>query len=102
MAHWHDFNPWATEVVYIPSLEEIAACLERPEQQIQRWKEQAVRYNGDERLLDAYILRDGIRARVRECHVGIRWGKSPEQYFSPYVADQSIALLLWKKFGAST
>jgi len=116
MAHWHDFNPWASELVYLPSLEEAAQCIAGGEITdlgsgvkylydipyiVERWQEQSVLY-GTPGKLDAYLLRDGPRSqRKREMHLGVRWGKEPEEYFSPYIRHQALALELYFKYGGS-
>lgn len=91
MAHWHDFNPWADNVIYLPDLAELSACLnpDQPLSQLERWERER-----DARLLDAYILPqpDGQHS------CGIRWGKEGEEYYSPYI-DPYIASLLISKYG---
>jgi hypothetical protein len=106
MAHWHDFNPWAAELIYLPSLEEAqSVCV--PDGQIERWLHTSKLY-GTPGKLDAYLLRDGPLSRhTREMHLGVRYGPEGSQYFSPYVPGggemyenmQAKALELYFKYG---
>lgn len=90
MAHWHDFNPWAAELCYIPSLEEAAALVyeksDRIADLVSHWKQ-----SGGNKL-DAYILSQPSGWRA----LGIRFGKEPEQYFS-YDCDKERAAILLEK-----
>lgn len=113
MAHWHDYNPWATELVYLPSLEEAAACAAGgtiglgdgtslpydTEYLVKHWLHTSA-IRGTAGKLDAYLLRDGPLSRGRrEMHLGIRFGKEPEEYHSPMVQNQALALELYHKYG---
>lgn len=91
MAHWHDFNPWANTLVYLPDLEELSHCLDpdSPQRQLERW----LRERPDGKL-DAYILPQPNGKH--SC--GIRWGTLGEEYYSPYI-DSYIAELLLSKYG---
>lgn len=92
MQHWHDSNPWADAIVYVP-IEELAAALaggkvqigkdgpivdQTPERLLAQW-----RSYGDR--LDAYILPcpDG------RCSTGIRYGADGNEYLSPAAYDPS-------------
>lgn len=89
MAHWHDFNPWAAVLVYLPDLDELSACLDPadPRRQIKRWeKERGLT------TLDAYII--PTPSAVYSC--GIRWGAEPESYYSPYINPYIGSLLVTK------
>jgi hypothetical protein len=112
MAHWHDFNPWAAELVYLPSLEEAALCCEGGMISVDdksvpydvqfivtHWLHQSVLCETAGKL-DAYLLRDGPLSKgERYMHLGVRWGKEPEEYFSPHVCHQEYALMLYLKYG---
>ena len=91
MAHWHDFNPWADTIVYIPSLEELAECVtgRSVKECVDRWIAQSKLY-GTPGKLDAYIL-----PQPSGFHdIGVRWGERPEYYFSPgAIKDKTQALL---------
>lgn len=96
MAHWHDFNPWAHDLVYLASLEEAEALSDRD---AEHWLRQS-QISGTPGKLDAYLLRDGPLSRgPREFNLGIRWGKEPEEYFSPWIKDTDLAMQLWLKYG---
>jgi hypothetical protein len=115
MAHWHDFNPWSKELIYLPSLEEAAECCLVGGETLQEANGQVVPYTAERLIdhwlhtsqiygtpgkLDAYLLRDGPLSRgPREMHCGVRWGAQPEQYFSPWVKNQARALELFRKYG---
>jgi hypothetical protein len=90
MAHWHDFNPWADSVIYLPSLEELSACLDPndPDRQINRWH----REHGSK--LDAYIL----PSPSGDHSCGIRYGAEGSEYYSPFI-NPHIAELLISKYG---
>ena len=120
MAHWHDFNPWAHELVYLPTLEEAARVCTREGDtirltdgnvvphdvafKVKHWLDQSIRYDTPGKL-DAYLLCDGplsIRwAGPREFHCGVRWGREREQYFSPMVQDEALAKALFLKYGGT-
>lgn len=95
MAHWHDFNPWADVIIYLPDLDELSACLDprEPKRHRLRWEyEQGIR-GCDPRFLDAYIL-----PQPSGLHdVGVRYGKEGSEYYSPYM-DPYITNLLYDKY----
>lgn len=100
MAHWHDFNPWAADLIYLPSLEEAAALTNGPSDKMIEWWLKESKLHGTLGKLDPYLLRDGPLSRgPREMHLGIRWGKEPWEYFSPHVEHQERALELFLKYG---
>ena len=94
MAHWHDYNPWARSVLYLPDLNELSACLNpiHPNDSFCRWERDHP--NG---RLDAYLLKDGPNATVREIHCGIRFGAAAHEYYSPPI-NQFVANLLHNKY----
>lgn len=100
MAHWHDHNPWADRLIYVPDLEELAACVAggsvdtihgvKPytvEYVVNGWRQYGKR-------LDAYILPqpDGRHS------IGIRYGANGEEYLSPYCANLELANKLIEKY----
>jgi len=88
MAHWHDFNPWAAEVVYLPNLEELSACLcpAEPSRQVKRW----LSNHGNK--LDAYIL----PSPTGQHSCGVRYGVDGGDYYSPHINPYIADLLLSK------
>lgn len=86
MAHWHDFNPWADRLIYLPDMQELSACVDpfKPEDFYSR----VFREHGYK--VDAYIL-------PKSLEVGVRYGKEGSEYYSPYV-NQWIAKLLVSKY----
>jgi hypothetical protein len=89
MTHWHNFNPWADHIVYLPDLKELSACLDPydPERQLNRW----LRERGEK--LDAYILPQP--SGWHDC--GVRYGEEGSEYYSPHI-DRYIADLLLNKY----
>ena len=71
MAHWHDYNPWANKLIYVPSIAEV----------IGKKAEARILKQYGERV-DAYILPqpEGIPPSF-----GVRYGKEGHEYLSPYV-----------------
>ena len=89
MAHWHDYNPWANTVVYLPDIDELSACLDplNPTKHKDRWLERGNK-------LDAYLL-----PQPSGYHdIGIRYGKEGSEYYSPY-CHPAMARLLLLKYG---
>lgn len=89
MALWHDFNPWADRLVYLPDLAELSACLDplHAERHLIRWQAE------HKSAMDAYII-SAAQGRLHSC--GIRYGKEGEQYYSPYINSYVAELLLAK------
>lgn len=89
MAHWHDHNPWANEIVYLPDIEELSHCLDphRPLRLINTIASYGKRF-------DAYILPSPTG--YHSC--GIRFGAEGHEYLSPPI-DRFIADLLLSKYG---
>lgn len=84
MAHWHDFNPWATHLIYVPSIAEAKDA---------QYENYVFHYYGV--AVDAYIL-----AQPSGQHsLGIRYGKEPEDYLSPPIAQDKAEQLI-KKYGS--
>jgi hypothetical protein len=85
---WHEDNPWADSLVYVP-LQELAALLSggtagqeegasaeaSPEFHLAHWSRHG-------NALDAYLLPGSGQA-------GIRLGSAPEAYLSPHVRDRA-------------
>ncbi len=93
MAHWHDYNPWADMLVYLPDLDELSACLDPadPLRQKNIWMHgQKLRGRGER--LDAYILPQP--SGWHSC--GIRYGADGSEYYSPHINPYIAELLLTK------
>lgn len=81
---WHDDNPWADSLVYVP-LHELAALVAdgtvgladgtSSEFLLGHWSRHG-------NVLDAYVLPGSGQA-------GIRFGSAPEAYLSPHVRDRA-------------
>ncbi len=81
---WHDDNPWADSLVYVP-LHELATLVAggtggapaeaSPEPLLSHWSRHG-------NALDAYVLPGSGQ-------VGIRFGSAPEAYLSPHVRDRA-------------
>lgn len=80
MAHFHDFNPWASKCVYVT--EDDARHLIGDE-----YVEQVFRQYG--RIVDAYLL---PQPNGRYCF-GIRYGISDNAYISPPVSADAARLI---------
>ena len=114
MAHWHDFNPWASTLVYVPSLEEWVEAHEglnkiwdcsaiggSPQQLATvEWlvdhclNNARIQQGTSNPKVDAYIL-----PQPSGMHdMGLRIGPAPEQYHSP-PCNPVIAEQLIKKYG---
>lgn len=91
MAHWHDHNPWATKIIYLPDLDELSACLDpyRPTDQRDSWL-----HSHPDGKLDAYILPQ--LGGIHSC--GVRWGIRGDEYYSPHI-NPYVAELLISKYG---
>lgn len=89
MAHWHDFNPWADRIVYLPDLEELSALLNplEPTRYLERWMKEH-----PDGKLDAYILPQP--SKFHSC--GVRWGREGHEYYSPGLNRYAAELLLAK------
>lgn len=97
MAHWHDFNPWAAELIYIPNEYDAAWMIQHsviPSEEIEAWYKRSPK-------IDIYMLYDGplTQGFTREHHLGIRYGKEEREYIPPYI-DQRRARLVWKKYSS--
>ena len=89
MAHWHDFNPWADRLIYVPDLDEFLGCLQYPEA-IEFYHEKCEKYFCGK--VDAYIL-----LQLSGLHEGgIRYGAKPEEYLSPYMNSTTLEQLAYK------
>jgi hypothetical protein len=93
MPHWHEENPYADGIVYVP-IEALAECcaggtLRKVDGSVVEMTAAAVlegwRSAGDR--LDAYVLVGGDRHLSAHPGVGIRYGAEPEAYLSPPVRD---------------
>jgi hypothetical protein len=88
MAHWHDYNPWADRLIYIPSLEELAEALQYPgiiSEKVKQWQKAG-------KKLDAYVL---CQPSGDHC-MGIRYGAEPHEYISPYGNREKLQRLIDK------
>ena len=85
MAHWHDFNPWAGVLLYLPSLAELLS----PYEEAKLLK----RFPGK---LDLYMLHEvcGLHS------VGLRYGAREEEYVSLFLAPAK-STALWAKYSNS-
>lgn len=104
MAHWHDFNPWADRLVYVPDLYELAECVAHgtihilaenktvpytPELAVEHWLQHGPR-------VDAYILPQPSGNHS----IGIRYGAEGSEYFSPHNAKPHKTQALLDKYGS--
>lgn len=87
MAHWHDHNPWADRLIYLPDLEELSACLDsaNPTRHLDRWL-------NEHSKLDAYLIRNPNG--FHSC--GLRYGPEEDQYLSPQINEYLAELLMSK------
>lgn len=89
LAHWHDSNPWADSVCYIPV--ELAAALCEyswgADETLAHWRQYGEK-------LDAYIL---PQPSGRHC-LGVRYGAEGPEYISPHgnEARMALALIAWR------
>lgn len=81
MAHWHDFNPWAANLVYLPSI--LEALGEAAENRI---------FADYGQQVDLYLLRSPEGAH--SC--GIRYGRELHEYLSPAINAAHAETLLRK------
>lgn len=98
MPHFHDFNPWASELAYIPDLEEFLELIPDEKTWVHPLEGTPFPARTRERYrsrieaigkYDLYVLEDGS--------AGVRVGKEGSQYLSPYV-DVEKAKALWHKY----
>lgn len=92
MAHWHDFNPWAGTLTYVPDLDELADCLMYPESRenaIAEWLQYGTK-------VDAYVLPPSPRSGLCESG-GVRFGREGRDYFSSYFDSRKLTAL-WRKY----
>jgi hypothetical protein len=84
MPHFHDYNPWAHKIIYVPSIAEVVGPL---------YEDYVFREYGQK--VDAYILPQpsGIHC------FGIRYGQEENEYLSPY-AEPGLLQVLVAKYGA--
>jgi len=77
--HWHEYNPWKDDIVYVP-LERLAECVVGGTFNGRSPKELMVRWAMHGRTkLDAYILPQ----MSGEHDLGVRYGCDPDDYYSP-------------------
>lgn len=81
MAHWHDHNPWAVRLLYIPSIAEAVG---------ESYERNAYQFGNK---LDAYLLKQPSG----EFCFGIRYGECGSDYLSPWI-DQTLASSLFTKY----
>lgn len=99
MSHWHDYNPWAERVVYVP-IEELAEVLAGGQIQLvdgtvaENDKEQMLAsWNRVGYSLDAYLLPN----QAFGFSAGIRYGSHDNEYLSLYVRDQTLVWELYER-----
>lgn len=97
MAHWHDFNPWATELVYVPDFDEFLDAVFDGEESVK----DSYRQNLAGKKFDCYLLYDGplTHGFSRELHAGIRYGADGPEYYSPYIRNKEVVMNLLRKYG---
>lgn len=83
--HWHEYNPWAADIIYV-RLDELAAVCGYSwpaEETLEHWHQY-----GEE--LDAYILPQpsGMHS------IGVRFGPRGEDYLSPYADQEKLKKLM--------
>ena len=113
MAHWHDFNPWAAEIVYLPSMEEFALChgglnkiwdcsatggsaeeLMTMDKLIDHMLNNArIKQDTTDPKVDPYILPQPTGRHS----LGLRIGPNPEDYHSPD-CNREIAAYFIRKY----
>jgi hypothetical protein len=115
MAHWHDFNPWANEVIYLASMEEYAHCHDNLNQFTLVLHTDGTQTR--ERLTSELIIELALNnAKIRQAtnnpkvdayilpqpsgyhSLGLRVGPEGSDYISP-PCNQEIANLYIKKYG---
>ena len=102
MPHWHEYNPWADSVVYVP-IERLAECVAGGLISVGSWDGPIVPYDvpyvlqhfaqgGDK--LDAYILPQPSG----DHSLGVRYGAEGSEYFSPHNAHPARTQALLEEF----
>jgi hypothetical protein len=99
--HWHEHNPWADLVVYVP-IERLAECVAGGT--VREVDGSVVAYDvarvlkhfrqGERSKLDAYILPQPSGSHS----LGVRYGAEGSQYYSPYNAHPELAQALLNEF----
>ena len=92
MAHWHDFNPWADRLVYVPDLDEFVNCLITS----MNHKEYMTYVYSYGRRLDAYVLPQSSG----DHSAGVRFGPRGSDYLSP-LGDRKMLQKLIDKYGGT-
>lgn len=90
MAHWHDFNPWAEKLIYLPDLEELAAAIApttKQEETLAYWRRAG-------KKIDAYLLPQPSG----DVSVGIRYGADGAEYISIYHNNHAALWELIRKY----
>lgn len=99
-AHWHDHNPWADKVVYVP-LEALAEAVAGGNIQLSDGsivaRDQAFMLDhflqyGDR--LDAYILPNALSGNL----LGVRYGGEDREYLSPHNCNPELVEELLEKY----
>ena len=99
--YWHEYNPWADSVVYVPA-EELAEAIAGGTTYILD-ENRTVPYDA------AFILERWFKRGPVDCYilpqpsgdhsVGARYGKEGSEYFSPYNQNPEKVIALLKKYG---
>jgi hypothetical protein len=99
--HWHEHNPWADSVVYVP-IERLAECVAggtiavsgggSEPYDVARVLQHFQQVGRDK--LDAYILPqpDGVHS------LGVRYGAESSEYYSPHNAHPELTQALLEEF----
>lgn len=85
MAHWHDNNPWSAHLVYISEPGELEALTEG------RYSLDELQKQGHPKL-DIYLIPNFSFYHS----LGIRYGREPNEYYSPWANQEIAERLLWK------
>lgn len=89
MAHWHDFNPWADRLVYLPDFQELYENV-APRSLAENLRKAVEGIKGK---YDIYLLKSS------SCiHLGIRYGKVDSEYLSPYLETDQNQVMLYRLY----
>jgi hypothetical protein len=91
MAHWHDFNPWAAHLIYVPDLEEFIDAVGYSEDK----RRELLKYWQSAGKIDCYVL-PSLKLAHGHHEMGIRYGKEGQEYSSPYGNHDKLQKLIDK------
>ena len=85
MLYWHEYNPWANDIIYIPleTAAELCSYSWPSYETLWHWKQYSDK-------LDAYILPQPSG----DHSVGVRYGKEGNEYLSPYANSVKVSQFL--------